>query len=885
MSTAANCTPVEAAKHLIDKHRIADKNFEIATSSTNLRFTTSTTQIERLRLLFPSQLGSGNSIYAIMPERVRTKFADSDDEKPTNPDSTSLKEQEPGLAKRKTEHDQDEGKKTKKNKKRRRDAGNEEGTKLDEPQKETLEKTAKAQPQAPTDTGKAKAKKSAAQKDKRKLSVEGDSQWKSKLAPLKEKAKSLYASRKNLPIFPHGDEIRNRLRKTDVMLLVGETGSGKSTQIPQFLVDESWCRPITVTITEPTSNSDGSAAKDTTVGGCIAITQPRRVAAISLARRVAEEMGTPLGSSSPASKVGYSVRFDTSTSPSTRVKYLTEGMLLQEMLHDPWLTRYSAVVVDEVHERGVNVDLVLGFLRNLVSGKREGRGGLPLKVVVMSATADMESLTGFFQDGFKRLDGSQKAIKGEKTKDEDDDISVCHIKGRQFPVKTIYAPQPVHDFVDAALKAIYQIHYKEPMPGDILVFLTGQETVEALERLVNEYAIGMDPSLPKIQVLPLFAALPQTAQQRVFLPVPPRTRKVILATNIAETSVTVPGVRFVVDSGKAKIKQFRTRLGLDSLLVKPISKSGAIQRKGRAGREAPGQCYRLYTEKDYLALDETTTPEILRCDLSQALINMKARGVDDVMGFPFLTRPPREALEKALLQLLSIQALDESGRISDIGSQIAKLPLTPTLGRVLLAAAAHGPGCLTDVIDIISCLSVETIFLNTTSEEKKEEAAQARQDLYRREGDHLTMLATVQSYAAENTDRRAWAERHLVSHRAMQSVMDVRKQLTTQCRQAKLLPNPASRATTDSTLTREPSPVLILKSFLSGFATNTARLVPDGSYRTVVGNQTVAIHPSSVLFGKKIEAIMYNEFVFTNRSYARDVSAVQMDWVGEALAG
>lgn len=288
---------------------------------------------------------------------------------------------------------------------------------------------------------------------------------------------------------------------------------------------------------------------------------------------------------------------------------------------------------------------------------------------------------------------------------------------------------------------------------------------------------------------------------------------------------------------------------------------------------------------------------------------MKARGVDDVMGFPFLTRPPRDALEKALLQLLSIEALTDTGRISAIGSQIAKLPLTPTLGRVLLAAAENGAGCLTDVIDIISCLSVESIFLSTNSEEKKEEAEQARRDLYRREGDHMTMMATVQAYASENADRKAWAERHLVSHRAMQSVMvcssmvlfflliriytnhgpiiqDVRKQLTAQCRQAKLLPSlDNNRVNTDSTLTREPSPILILKSFLCGFATNTARLVPDGSYRTVVGNQTVAIHPSSVLFGKKVEAIMYNEYVFTNRSYARGVSAVQMDWVGEALAG
>ncbi|KAL4944553.1 hypothetical protein BDV06DRAFT_84300 [Aspergillus oleicola] len=692
---------------------------------------------------------------------------------------------------------------------------------------------------------------------------------------LKKKAAALYEIRKNLPIFSHGDEIRHNLRKNDVMLLIGETGSGKSTQIPQFLVDEKWCRATKTTI----AGEDGRK-KEVNIGGCIAITQPRRVAAISLARRVAEEMGSTLGSSSPASQVGYSVRFDTSVSPSTRVKFLTEGMLLQEMLHDPWLTKYSAIVVDEVHERGVNVDLVMGFLRNFVSGKKEGRGGVPLKAVVMSATADMESLQEFFVEGFKR----REVKDTEPEKDEKGGIAVCHIKGRQFPVKTIYSPEPVHDFVDAALKVIFQIHYKEPIPGDILVFLTGQETVEALENLVNEYATGMDPALPKIQVLPLFAALPQAAQQRVFMPAPPRTRKIILATNIAETSVTVSGVRFVVDCGKAKIKQFRTKLGLDSLLVKPISKSAAIQRKGRAGREAPGQCYRLYTEKDYLELDEVNTPEILRCDLSQALLNLKARGIDNVIEFPFLTRPPREALEKALLQLLSIEALEETGGISAIGSHIAKLPLTPTLGRVLLTASDFGPDCLIDVIDIISCLSVENIFLNTTSEEKKEAAETARRDLYRREGDHLTMLATVRAYASENTDRKAWAERHLVSHRAMQSVMDVRKQLTAQCRQAKLLPN-TTESQDSSTSIREPSPVSILKSFLRGFSTNTARLVPDGSYRTVVGNQTVAIHPSSVLFGKKVEAILYNEFVFTNRSYARGVSAVQMDWVGEALAG
>ena len=807
---------------------------------------------------------------------------------------------------------------------------------------------------------------------------------------LQERAKALWPVRKTLPIWSHSLEIRSALRENDVLLLVGETGSGKSTQVPQILLRESWCQPRTCRV------STKFGTQNIRLGGCIAVTEPRRVAAISLARRVAEEMCSPLGSNSPVSQVGYSVRFDNSTNANTRIKFLTEGMLLQEILRDPFLREYSAVVVDEVHERGVNVDLVLGFLRRMLGRQGEGRGGVGLKVCVMSATVEMERLSRFFgepreenekgategagngvdgsqdsgmsgvtikddahEDRGKSLNGGQhienadskrtdveSEVEGEEgsewsgistSGDEDvqetmqerqsevgtqpnglkeapeksilsrseqgnmvslkghgsrlfDSSSTkerilpgvvnCNIEGRQFPVTINYVPQPVQDIVEASLKTVFQIHYKEPLPGDILVFLTGQETVESLESLVKEYQLGMSPEVPKLLVLPLFAALPQAAQQRVFQPGPPKTRKVIISTNIAETSVTVSGVRFVIDCGKAKIKHFRSRIGLESLLVKPISKSAAIQRKGRAGREAPGKCYRLYTEKDYLSLDASITPEILRCDLSHPILTMRARGVEDVINFPFLDKPPREAMEKALLHLWMLGALTDSGSVSEIGSQIARFPLSVSLGRALIAAAEPDAACVEEAIDIIACLSVENAFLNLNSEEKREQAETARRELYKREGDHLTLLATVQAFAAEGSDRKVWADRHFVSHRAMRAVMDVRKQLRAMCQQMGILSKAVAEIGASTAVSSETS-VQILRSFLKGFAMNTAVLCPDGSYKTFVGKQTVAIHPSSVLFGRKVEAIMFNEFVFTKKSYARGVSAVQLDWIRE----
>ena len=299
-----------------------------------------------------------------------------------------------------------------------------------------------------------------------------------------------------------------------------------------------------------------------------------------------------------------------------------------------------------------------------------------------------------------------------------------------------------------------------------------------------------------------------------------------------------------------------------------------------------GKCWRLYTEQSFRDMEKIGKPEMLRCDLSSALLVMKVRGVDDVINFPLLNPPPREAIEKALLQLLTLGAFTDQGSISHVGLQMSKLPLTPSLARVIVEAAKNDDGeCLLEVIDIVAALSIENVFLNPTTEEKREEAHVARHDIRRSHGDLLTLLATVRAYAAENTDRKAWAEKRYVSHRAMRNVMSARKQLRSLCQLHKLLPSSAKLKNDDEqpVVVSDDFAAAILKCFLRGFRLNTARLMPDGSYKTFVGNHTVAIHPSSVLWGKKMEAILFVEFVFTNRSYARGVSKVQLNWIDEAV--
>ncbi|KAI1864288.1 hypothetical protein JX265_008659 [Neoarthrinium moseri] len=680
----------------------------------------------------------------------------------------------------------------------------------------------------------------------------------------------LLKARKALPIWAHRDQITANLKDSDILLVVGETGSGKSTQVPQFLYQERWCQRKKVTVP---GQSD-----PVNVGGVIAITQPRRVAATTLASRVAREMGTPLGSSGITREglVGYSVRFDHNVPKGTRIKFLTEGMLLQEMMRDPNLRQYSAVIVDEIHERSVDVDMLSGFLKQIVTGDKAGRGGLPLKVVVMSATADVERISEFFSPA--------AAEEGTLSKPS---VEVLRIKGRQYPVDIKHTQAPVPDLREALFNQITKIHEQEALPGDILAFLTGQEEIEALQKRIEEYGASLASDVPKILTCPLYGQLAVQAQQAAFQPPPTKfTRKVILATNIAETSVTVPGVRYVVDCGKAKVKQYRSRLGMESLLAKPISKSSALQRAGRAGREGPGQCFRLYTPETYDTLKDVDLPEILRTDVLGAVLTMKARGINDILSFPLMDFPDLDSIEKALLQLHFLEALDDNGTITSIGKRVALFPVTAPYGRVLLAAAEPQFDCLLEVIDIISCITAgESIFHQLQMEEQQEETEEARKALYRREGDILTYLTTMQQYTAEHADRVGWCKKRKVNVRNMRQALNIRNQLRSLCLKEKLLtekPEPDPQPFVPISPERAET---LLKCFLKGFVTKCALLAPDGSYVTTQGKHIVAIHPSSVLHGQKKEAIMFLEHVFTQKNYAKKVSAVQAGWIVEALGG
>uniref|UniRef100_A0A0A1XSA0 RNA helicase n=1 Tax=Zeugodacus cucurbitae TaxID=28588 RepID=A0A0A1XSA0_ZEUCU len=474
------------------------------------------------------------------------------------------------------------------------------------------------------------------------------------LKPYTQRYFNLYKKRITLPVFEYQADFMRLLNEHQCIVLVGETGSGKTTQIPQ------WCVEFALT-----KGKKG-----------VACTQPRRVAAMSVAQRVSEEMDVGLGE-----EVGYSIRFEDCSSAKTVLKYMTDGMLLREAMSDPMLEQYQVILLDEAHERTLATDILMGVLKEVIRQRSD------LKLVVMSATLD----AGKFQQYF-------------------DNAPLMNVPGRTHPVEIFYTPEPERDYLEAAIRTVIQIHMCEDIEGDILMFLTGQEEIEEACKRIKRETDNLGSDIGELKCIPLYSTLPPNLQQRIFEPAPPRNangaigRKVVVSTNIAETSLTIDGVVFVIDPGFAKQKVYNPRIRVESLLISAISKASAQQRAGRAGRTRPGKCFRLYTEKAYKnEMQDNTYPEILRSNLGTVVLQLKKLGIDDLVHFDFMDPPAPETLMRALELLNYLAALDDDGNLTDLGAVMSEFPLDPQLAKMLIASCQHN--CSNEILSITAMLS------------------------------------------------------------------------------------------------------------------------------------------------------------------------------------
>nr|WMV69937.1 ATP-dependent RNA helicase DHX8 [Euglena gracilis]BDX17153.1 ATP-dependent RNA helicase PRP22C [Euglena gracilis] len=644
----------------------------------------------------------------------------------------------------------------------------------------------------------------------------------------------------DLPITSARAKILDMVRRHPVVVLVGETGSGKTTQVPQYLAQELL-------------GAAGSSGRPPVIG----VTQPRRVAAITVAKRVAQECGVELGQ-----EVGYAVRFDDQTSTKTIIKYMTDGILLREILTDTTLSKYAYIVLDEAHERTLHGDVLFGLLKQL----RQRRP--TLKVIVMSATLDAESFSRFW-----------------------DNAPMGYVAGRQFPVTVFYTVEPQLDYVDAAITTVLQLHLQEgPLQGDMLVFLTGQEEIDDAKKILEERSRRLSATAMKLKVVPLYAALPPDKQMLAFAPAPPGCRKVILSTNIAETSVTINGIRYVIDTGMVKAREYNPNTGLDALRAVPVSRAQARQRAGRAGREAAGKCFRLYTEDSFDTFAQHTTPEIQRVNLSSVVLHLKHLEVHDILQFPFMDPPSKDALVQSLETLLALGAVDADLRITPLGTAMALFPLDPMHAKALINSFLPPFRCGRAMAVIIAMLSVENVFFTPKSEQ---ETADAKRRIFASPyGDQLTLLNVYKAYqkAKKRRGQKEWAQEHYINLRSMASVDDVLGQL--------LELEPAARAimqkdagagaaaanpTALAGVELDSEDLQVRKCLTSACFLNAAVWSPgDRCYRTAVGRNTVHVHPGSVLFqSQKPNCVIYNSVVHTTQRFMRFVLEVEERWVLE----
>ncbi|XP_060862104.1 putative pre-mRNA-splicing factor ATP-dependent RNA helicase PRP1 isoform X1 [Metopolophium dirhodum] len=635
--------------------------------------------------------------------------------------------------------------------------------------------------------------------------------------PFTPKYFELHKKRIQLPVFEYKDEFMSLLKNNQCIVLVGETGSGKTTQIPQWCVEYS-----------SVCGRKG-----------VACTQPRRVAAMSVAQRVSEEMDVCLGS-----EVGYSIRFEDCSSSRTLLKYMTDGMLLREGMSDPMLETYQVILLDEAHERTLATDILMGVLKEVIKQRKD------LKLVIMSATLD----AGKFQQYF-------------------DNAPLMNVPGRTFPVEIFYTPEPERDYLEAAIRTVIQIHMCEEVAGDILLFLTGQEEIEEACKRIKKEIDNLGPDVGELKCIPLYSTLPPNLQQRIFEAAPPNKangaigRKVVVSTNIAETSLTIDGVVFVIDPGFAKQKVYNPRIRVESLLVSPISKASAQQRAGRAGRTRAGKCFRLYTEKAYKnEMQENTYPEILRSNLGSVVLQLKKLGIDDLVHFDFMDPPAPETLMRALELLNYLSALDDDGNLTDLGNIMAEFPLDPQLAKMLIASCSLS--CSNEILSITAMLSVPQCFVRPSEAKKASDDSKMR--FAHIDGDHLTLLNIYHAFKQNNEDPQ-WCYDNFINYRSLKSGDNVRQQLSR-------IMDRFNLKRTSTEFTSKDYYLNIRKSLTTGFFMQVAHLERTGHYLTIKDNQTVQLHPSTVL-GHKPEWVIYNEFVLTTKNYIRTVSEVKPEWL------
>ena len=622
----------------------------------------------------------------------------------------------------------------------------------------------------------------------------------------------------------HRQEFLDMFHSSQILVFVGETGSGKTTQIPQFVL------------------FDDLPHFDNKLVAC---TQPRRVAAMSVAQRVANEMDVQLGE-----EVGYSIRFEDVTSSKTILKYMTDGMLLREAMHDHNLTRYSCIILDEAHERTLATDILMGLLKEVAIRRPD------LKIVIMSATLDAQKFQRYFNDA-----------------------PLLAVPGRTHPVEIFYTPEPERDYVEAALRTVLQIHGTEP-EGDVLLFLTGEEEIEDACRKIRLEADEMirEADAGPLEVYPLYGSLPPQQQQKIFDPAPPSRkpngrpgRKVIVGTNIAETSLTIDGIVYVVDPGFSKQKVYNPRIRVESLLVSPISKASAQQRAGRAGRTRPGKCFRLYTEAAFKKeLIEQTYPEILRSNLANTVLELKKLGIDDLVHFDLMDPPAPETLMRALEELNYLACLNDDGDLTNLGIIASEFPLDPALAVMLISSPEFY--CSNEMLSLTALLSVPQIFSRPASARKRADEMKAL--FAHPDGDHLTLLNAYHAFkgAESRGDAKRWCHEHFLSFRSLSQADNVRQQLKRimEKNELELMSTPFEDKNYYTNIRR---------ALVSGFFMQVAKKEAAGkTYKTVKDDQSVLLHPSTVL-NVDCEWVVYNEFVLTTKNFVRTVTNVRPEWL------